>query len=115
MGNVTTAIHKLKSGDMVGIRGPFGTHFPVENAMRKDLVFICGGIGLVPVRSAIQYVLDHRRDYGRVMILIGTKTPVDRLFVEELVRWKQSEQLTLLETVDRGTRTGRGPRASSRR
>jgi len=102
-GSVTRAIHSLKTGDKVGIRGPFGTHFPVDSLMKgKDIIFVCGGIGLVPVRSAINYVLDHRQDYGDVRILFGAKTPVDRLFVDEAMEWKSKENVHYMETVDRG-------------
>lgn len=109
-GNVTRALHGLGDGAKVGIRGPFGTHFPVDAAMKgKDLLFICGGIGLVPVRSAIQYVLDHPKDYGPVTILIGTRTPSDRLFIDELESWKKRKQVALLETVDRRDASWKGP------
>lgn len=109
VGNVSGAMHGLKAGGTVGIRGPFGTSFPVDGAMKgKDLLFICGGIGLVPVRSAIQYALDHRRDYGRVMILFGTRTPADRLFVDDMARWAGQKDVTVLETVDRGDESWKG-------
>jgi NAD(P)H-flavin reductase len=102
-GNVTRAIHSLKPGDKVGIRGPFGTHFPVDGEMKgKDIVFICGGLGLVPVRSAINYVLHHRGDYGDVTILFGTKSPAERLFVDEVKEWISKGNVTYMETVDRG-------------
>ncbi len=102
-GSVTRAIHSLKPGDKVGIRGPFGTHFPVDSLMKgKDIIFICGGIGLVPVRSAINYVLDNREDYGDVRILFGAKTPADRLFIDEVVEWTSKENVNYMETVDRG-------------
>ncbi|MBU1694821.1 MAG: FAD/NAD(P)-binding protein [Verrucomicrobia bacterium] len=108
-GNVTTALHRMEPGSILGVRGPFGTHFPVDTVMKgKDVLFICGGIGLVPVRSAIQYVLHHRADYGRVMIVIGTKTPADRLFAEEMEKWRKHKQVTLLETVDRRDETWTG-------
>lgn len=110
VGAVTAAIHRLAKGDKIGVRGPFGTHFPVDSAMRKrDILFICGGIGLVPVRSAIQHVLAHRKDYGRVMILSGTRTPAERLFREELDVWRSIPDVTLLETVDRRDQTWSGP------
>jgi len=103
VGNVTGAIHRLRAGDKVGIRGPYGTHFPVEAAMKgRDLLFVCGGIGLVPVRSAIQYVLHNRRDYGRVIILYGTKSPPERLFLDELRDWANLSDVEYMETVDRG-------------
>lgn len=102
-GNVTRAMHGLKPGDKVGIRGPFGTHFPVDGEMKgKDIVFICGGLGLVPVRSAINYVLHHRGDYGDVTILFGTKSPTERLFVDEVKEWISKGNVTYMETVDRG-------------
>ena len=86
-GRLTSALHKRPPGTKVGVRGPFGTHFPVEQMKGKDIVFITGGIGLVPVRSAIHYVLNRRQDYGNVSILFGTKSPPERLFVDELASW----------------------------
>lgn len=101
VGNVTDALHRLKKGDTVGIRGPFGTHFPVDGPMKDhDVLFVCGGLGIVPVRSAIQYVLDHRDDYGEISILYGTRAPKDRLFVEELFEWKTRDDVNVIETVD---------------
>jgi NAD(P)H-flavin reductase len=108
-GNVTRAMHGLKLGDKVGIRGPFGTHFPVDGEMKgKDIVFVCGGLGLVPVRSAINYVLHHREDYGDVTILFGTKSPAERLFIDEVKEWTSKENVTYTETVDRGDEQWRG-------
>jgi sulfite reductase subunit B len=102
-GNVTHAMHSLKPGDKVGIRGPFGTHFPVDGEMKgKDIVFVCGGLGLVPVRSAINYVLHNREDYGDVTILFGTKSPAERLFVDEVKEWISKGNVNYMETVDRG-------------
>ena len=108
-GSVTRAIHSLKPGDKVGIRGPFGTHFPVDSLMKsKDIIFICGGLGLVPVRSAINYVLDNREDYGDVQILFGARTPADRLFIDEVVEWTSKENVNYMETVDRGDEQWQG-------
>jgi NAD(P)H-flavin reductase len=102
VGNVTGALHRLEPDQKVGIRGPFGTHFPVDGAMQgADLLFICGGIGLVPVRSAIHYVLDNLDDYGDVTILFGARSPAERLFIEELADWAARPDLTFMETVDR--------------
>ena len=110
VGNVSGAMHHLGAGDKVYIRGPFGTTFPVDDAMKgQDILFICGGIGLVPVRSAIQYVLDNRDDYGRVMILFGAKTPRDRLFTGEFDQWRSAKNVTLLETVDHRDEGWSGP------
>ena len=110
VGNVSGAMHRLRAGDKVYIRGPFGTTFPVDDAMKgQDILFICGGIGMVPVRSAIQYVLDKRDDYGRVMILFGAKTPRERLFIDEFDKWRSAKNVTLLETVDHRDETWSGP------
>ena len=101
VGNVSKALHELTAGDKIFIRGPFGTSFPVDDVMKgKDILFICGGIGLVPVRSAIQYVLDNRDDYGRIIILFGAKTPRERLFTDEFDQWRNAKNATLLQTVD---------------
>jgi NAD(P)H-flavin reductase len=102
-GSVTRAMHALEPGDKVGIRGPFGTHFPVDDEMKgKDIVFVCGGLGLVPVRSVINYVLHHRQDYGDIAILYGAKSPTERLFIDEAREWASKDNVTYMETVDRG-------------
>lgn len=107
VGSVTAALHALVPGNKVGIRGPFGTTFPVTDEMKgRDLLFICGGIGLVPVRSAIDFVLDRRDDYGEVNILFGTRTPADRLFTEDLDKWRLRTDITFIETVDNADSTG---------
>ena len=102
VGNVTNAIHNLASGAIIGIRGPFGTNFPYEETRGKDILFVAGGIGLVPTRSFINYVLDKRLDYNRVIIFFGARTPKERLFVEELGEWKKRSDVEYHETVDRG-------------
>lgn len=101
IGNVTSAIHSLKPGDKVGIRGPFGRGtYPVEEARGRNLVFICGGIGLVPQRSFINYVLDNRDQYGEVTILQGTKCYDLRLFTSEVAAWEKRDDIQMLETID---------------
>jgi sulfhydrogenase subunit gamma (sulfur reductase) len=103
IGNVTDAVHRLKKGNKVGIRGPLGRGcYPVEEAKGKNLVFICGGIGMVPQRSFIKYVLDNRADYGTVAILQGTKNFDLRLFTSELPAWAKAKDVQLLETLDEG-------------
>lgn len=100
VGGVTNAIHSLTAGSKVGIRGPYGSTYPVEETKGKDLVFICGGIGLVPQRSFINYVLDNRSDYGSVTILQGTKDYTQRFFTDDLAAWTERDDVTLLETID---------------
>jgi len=109
IGNVTAAAHRLNVGDKVGIRGPFGTCFPVEETRGKDLLVVAGGIGLVPLRSFIKYVLEHRSDYGEVILLFGARTPAEQLFLDELREWKSRKDLRYLETVDRPDAAWKGP------
>jgi NAD(P)H-flavin reductase len=103
VGNVTSTIHKLRTGDKIGIRGPFGKGvYPVKESKGRDIVFICGGIGLVPQRSFINYVLDNRDDYGDVTILLGTKSPSQRFLIDELQSWSKRSDVQFMETVDQG-------------
>ncbi len=101
VGKVTTALHNLKAGDAVGIRGPFGTHFPMDEYKGKDLLFFGAGIGLVPLRSAINYALDNRADFGNIFLLCGFTDVDQRLFTDEMEAWGKDPSLTFLETVDR--------------
>jgi len=101
IGNVTNAIHRLRIGDKVGIRGPYGNGaYPVEEAKGRNLVFICGGIGLVPQRSFVNYVLDNRDDYGEITVLLGTKCMAQRFFQSELDGWSHRKDIHFMETVD---------------
>lgn len=102
VGNVTNALHNLDIGATVGIRGPFGNGFPVDNLKGKDIVIVAGGIGLFPLRSLINYILDKRSEFGRLIILSGSRTPQERMFVNELEKWHKREDVELLETVDEG-------------
>lgn len=102
VGNVTNKLHEMKVGDVVGIRGPFGRGFDVEVLKGRNLIFVAGGIGMVPMRSLIGYVLDDRnRDgYGLVTILYGSKTPQEVLFMDEIEEWKKKKEVTVKLTVD---------------
>ncbi len=100
VGNVTTALHRLEPGAKVGIRGPFGSIFPTDDVKGQDLLFVAGGIGIFPLRSFINQVLDNRSDYGRVIILSGAKSPTERMFASELDAWAARDDVELLETVD---------------
>jgi len=100
VGAVTKAMSKLKRGDTIGLRGPFGAHWPVEEATGKDVVIIAGGIGLAPLRPVIYYVLARREKYGRVTLLYGARTPADVLYQSELEKWRGRFGLQAEVTVD---------------
>ncbi len=100
-GDVTSAIHKLEKGSFLGIRGPLGNGFPVEEMKGKDLLFVAGGLGLAPLRSVINYVLEKRDDFAKITILYGAKSPEDILFKEELEHWKTRIDIEIDITVDK--------------
>ena len=102
VGNVTNALHRLEKGKTVGIRGPFGRGFPLDDLKGRDILFVAGGIGLFPLRSLINYVLDQRPSFGRVIILFGARNPLERVFLDELARWKARADVEYHETVDVG-------------
>ncbi|HHH80321.1 MAG TPA: hypothetical protein ENL13_05410, partial [Thermoplasmatales archaeon] len=101
-GNVTSRLHSMRVGDRVGIRGPFGRGFDVKALEGRNLIFVAGGIGMVPMRSLICYVLDDkkREDYGLVTVLYGSKTPQDVLFMDEIKEWEKKSDVTVKLTVD---------------
>lgn len=101
VGLVTRALHNLKKGDELGIRGPYGNSFPVEELNGQGLVFIGGGIGLAPLRSVIKFVLDNKDNYGEVIILYGARTKEDIVFVDELDEWSRQERVKVFTTIDK--------------
>jgi len=98
-GSVTRAIGRLKTGDMVGLRGPYGSSWPIEKARGKNLVMVSGGIGLAPLRPVVSSILRHREDFGRVVLLYGARTPADLLYTAEFERW-QAGGIEVHTTVD---------------
>jgi NAD(P)H-flavin reductase len=108
VGAVTQAMWKLKAGDALGIRGPYGRGWPVEQALHNDVVIVAGGIGLAPLRPVIYSVLADRDRFGRVVLLYGTRTPEDMLFRKELEKWRSRFDLEIHMTVDRATGSWRG-------
>jgi len=108
VGDVTNAMHLMQPGEMMGIRGPFGNPFPVAKMMGKDVLFAAGGLGLAPLRSLINEVLDRRGSFGRVIILYGTKHPSEILFKDELKAWAERDDVEFHMTVDRGDESWSG-------
>jgi NAD(P)H-flavin reductase len=102
-GVLTAALHAMQAGDELGLRGPFGTFFDCQAMKGRDLLLVSGGCGLAPMRALIQYLEDHRRDYGNLTILYGAKSPQDMLYKDELKAWQQSTSLDCRVTVDNVT------------
>ena len=100
VGAVSTAIAQLKAGAMIGLRGPYGTSWPVVSSQGADVVFVAGGLGLAPLRPAIYHVLANRGRYGRVVILVGSRNPKDMLYRHELEQWRQHLDVDIEVTVD---------------
>jgi NAD(P)H-flavin reductase len=108
VGPVTRALCAARPGTVVGVRGPFGTAWPVEQAKGRDVVVVAGGVGLPPVRPALDHVLEHRGDQGRVTLLYGARTPEDLVFAKELERWRSRLDVDVDVTVDAATGAWRG-------
>jgi sulfhydrogenase subunit gamma (sulfur reductase) len=100
LGSVTTGLHELGEGDIVGIRGPLGNWFPMESFKGKDLLVLGGGIGGAPLRPVLQTVLDHRADYGHLTILWAARHPSLLLFRDEYDEWRAAPDTELHLTVD---------------
>ncbi len=100
VGNLSEAMHELRPGDFVGIRGPYGKGFPLEDLRGRDVLCIAGGIGLAPLRSLINYVADRRAEFGRMILVYGARKPSERLFKDDLANWDAREDFETLYTVD---------------
>jgi sulfhydrogenase subunit gamma (sulfur reductase) len=108
VGDVTNAMHAMEPGETMGIRGPFGHAFPIDKMKGKDVLFAAGGLGLAPLRSLINEVLDNRGSFGRVIILYGTKHPSEILFKDELRQWAERNDTEFHMTVDRADDNWKG-------
>lgn len=107
VGNVTRALSRLKIGDRVGVRGPFGTSWPMQTMEGSDIILAAGGIGLPPLRPAIHYILRNRAKFGKVNLLYGARTPGDLLFTSEFDEWRKAD-IQIQVTVDRADETWQG-------
>ena len=99
VGAVTAALHATGPGQVVGVRGPFGTTWDVDAARGNDVVIVAGGIGLAPLRPMVEAVMASRADFGRVSVLIGARTPADLLYPADLRRWERRADVRVI--VDR--------------
>jgi NAD(P)H-flavin reductase len=108
VGQATHALVSQKVGDGIGVRGPFGTGWPIEAARGHDVIVVAGGIGLAPLRPVIYHVLLNRKQYGRLTVLYGSRSPRDLLYRRELSSWARQPDTQVLVTVDYGGLSWRG-------
>ena len=104
-GKTTSAMTKLNVGDTMGLRGPYGNSFPLEQMKGKNIVFIAGGIGLAPVRCIIWNVLDLRDQFKDITIICGARTVADLVYKNELEDWTSMSGIKTIVTVDPGGET----------
>jgi len=100
MGRVTSSLHEMQVGDVIGIRGPYGNSFPVEYWKGKNIIFIGGGIGLAPIWSVLNTALGKKGDYGDLMLIYGARTSKDLVFKEELEELKKKMPVHLSIDVE---------------
>jgi NAD(P)H-flavin reductase len=108
VGAVTRAVCAARKGDTLGVRGPYGEGWPVEAARGRDVVIMAGGLGLAPLRPLVRAVMAQRAAFGRVVLLVGARTPASLLFSRELARWRARFDLDVRATVDAGDSTWNG-------
>lgn len=108
VGQATNALVTRPAGEAIGVRGPFGNGWPMEAARGHDVIIVAGGIGLAPLRPVIYEVLNHRKDYGRLVILYGARSPRDLLYRKELASWSRRKETQVLTSVDYGGMSWRG-------
>ena len=108
VGVVTNAMGLLKPGDTIGVRGPYGTHWPVTEEDGRDFVIIAGGIGLAPLRPVLYHLMAQRDKYHKIVLLYGARSPEEILYKRELERWRGKFDLEVQVTVDRGSSGWRG-------
>ena len=102
MGTVTSAVHSAELGDTIGIRGPMGNGWPMEELKGKNIVVIGGGFAFSTLRSLILYVLDekHRKDYGKITVIYGNRNSAEVLYREVLEEWEKRDDIEIVLTID---------------
>lgn len=108
VGQATSTLVGQSAGASVGVRGPFGTGWPMDAARGKDVIVVAGGIGLAPLRPLIYQVLANPKDYGRLVLLYGARSPKEMLYRKELAAWARHRDTQVLVTVDYGGLSWRG-------
>jgi len=101
-GNVTKTLARLGRGDTLGLRGPFGTGWPVEDLVGNDVVIVAGGLGMAPLRPLIYYLMNHREQFCKIWLICGARTSEGLLYPTEYAAWQQ-RGIEVILTVDRAT------------
>ncbi|MFW5730568.1 MAG: FAD/NAD(P)-binding protein [Desulfonatronovibrionaceae bacterium] len=107
-GSVTNAMHNLKPGDKIGVRGPYGSYFPMQKFVGQDFLFVAGGLGYIPLRSVLHYMLRHRDEFGSIYLLVGTRNPGERIFTDQLAEISKRNDVEVFETVDQADESWKG-------
>lgn len=108
-GALTRALTELKPNQRVGVRGPFGHGWPLEEARKRNVLLIAGGIGMAPIRAAMREIMRHRARYKRVDLVYGSRSPAEILFHNQLERWQQNKNTNVYLTVDHSDEDWDGP------
>lgn len=106
-GRVTAALHRLKKGDEITLRGPYGNGFPLKFFEGKDVVMATGGCGIPPIAALTEYIIKNRAKFGRVYLLYGARTPKDILMKKTIKKWEK--HITPIITVDKPYHGWTGP------
>lgn len=108
VGRVSKALNKLEVGDSIFVRGPLGHGFPLDKLKGQNVLIVAGGIGLCPTRSLILYIMDRRDEFDNFSLFYGTRSPSERMFLEDLEGWKKSPEIDFFETVDTAEKSWKG-------
>ena len=99
-GKFTEELHKMQCGDIVGIRGPYGRGFPIDKMRGHDVLLVAGGLGIAPLRSLINNIHDERSEFGKIIIIYGSKSPSEIMFRDQFEMWRHRKDFELHLTVD---------------
>ena len=100
-GFVTEHIHKTKVGDIIGLRGPFGSRYPIDEWKGKDVLIMGGGVGMAPTRSLFLSMVDNIDDYNSITFLIAARTPADMIYKDQIQEWSKIQKVKILKAVDK--------------
>ncbi len=108
VGNTSNAMHQLRKGDEIGLRGPFGNGFPLQRFRGKNMLFVAGGCGFAPLRSSVCAFREKKEEFGEAFIFFGCNSPKEMLFKQDLMQWEKEKKMHVLVTVDEPTPEWKG-------